>query len=365
MLRWLGSSWIDISWAGFAVLNLVAMQTLPDWRLVPFLAIWVSLTLIYGLRLWRLQPTLLTIAAVTLATGGIIGVQVIQGAEDADYLLEVPLIALMFLLMVGQGRRRLAAMQVQLTAAEQVHRISQDNLRLLNQQQRFLQDAAHELGTPITIALGHAELIERAATDSQIAADAHVVTEELTRLRGLTTRLLLLAAAGSPNFVHMSQVSVDTIVLEALDRWSYAPRQWQLGTLADPVVPGDHDRLAAALDALLETAVAHTVDGDRIELSARLDGQYVVLAVADAGHGIPAAQLEQIYDRFSRVEPPPGRGPDGGFGLGLAVAHAIAEAHSGSIRVHSTVGEGSRFALLLPLAAPAAASRPASHPEPS
>ena len=76
------------------------MRLFPAWQTVPFLAIWVSLTVIYGFRLWRLQPTILTCAAVTLATGGIIGVQVIKGQQDADYLAEVPLIALMFLVMV-------------------------------------------------------------------------------------------------------------------------------------------------------------------------------------------------------------------------------------------------------------------------
>ena len=95
----------DIAWAAFAGVNLAAMRLLPAWRTVPFLAIWVSLTVIYGFRLWRLQPTILTVAAVTLATGGIIGVQVSKGQQDADYLAEVPLIALMFLVMVWHGRR--------------------------------------------------------------------------------------------------------------------------------------------------------------------------------------------------------------------------------------------------------------------
>jgi signal transduction histidine kinase len=116
-----------------------------------------------GFRLWRLQPTILTLAAVTLATGGVIGVQVLHGQQDVDYLAEVPLIALMFLVMVWHGRRRLTAMQERLTAMEQVQRVSGENLRLLEQQRQFLQDASHELGTPITVAMGHAELIEQAA----------------------------------------------------------------------------------------------------------------------------------------------------------------------------------------------------------
>src|SRR5260370_25934864 len=169
------------------------MRLLGSWQTVPFLAIWVSLTAIYGFRLWRIQPTILTLAAVTLATGGIIFVQVLKGQQDADYLAEVPLIALMFLVMVWHGRRRLAATEERLTAMEQVQRISQENLRLLEQQRQFLQDASHELGTPITVALGHAALIELPAADQRAAADPRVVTGELARLRRLTDRMLLPA----------------------------------------------------------------------------------------------------------------------------------------------------------------------------
>ena len=106
------------------------MRLLPAWQTIPFLAIWVSLTAIYGLRLWRLQPTILTVAAVTLATGGIVVVQVLKGQQDADYLAEVPLIALMFLVMVWHGQRRVAAMQERLAAMEVVQHVSQENLRL-------------------------------------------------------------------------------------------------------------------------------------------------------------------------------------------------------------------------------------------
>src|SRR5437867_2802919 len=119
--------WIDVAWVVFVAMNLVAMRVLPAWRTVPFLAIWVSLTAIYGLRLWRLQPTIATAVAVALATGGVIGVQVLKGQEDAEYLVEVPLIAVMFLVMVWQGRRRLSAV-------EGMRRVSDHNLHLLQEQ---------------------------------------------------------------------------------------------------------------------------------------------------------------------------------------------------------------------------------------
>ncbi len=366
-------SWVDVAWVVFVGLNLAAMRLLTAWQTVPFLFIWVSLTAIYGFRLWRLQPTIMTLAAVTLATGGVIGVQVASGQEDGEYLAEVPLIAMMFLVMVWHGRRRLAA-------TEQAEAVSAENLRLLEQQRQFIQDASHELGTPIAVALGHTQLIERAAgastMDPTIAEDARVVEDELLRLRRLADRMLLLASAGSPDFLHLVPVGVEPLMVDAFGRWSHLPRRWSLGVVDDATVLGDRDRLALVLDALIENAVAHTDPGDRIELSARLEGASVVLAVADSGCGIPATDLERIFDRFARVDSHRSR-EAGGFGLGLAIVRAIAEGHGGSVRVQSRVqspvgqdrrqgqGQGSAFELVLPMAAPVAASADRLAPRPA
>jgi signal transduction histidine kinase len=356
--RWGRVYRLDIVWVAFVGINLAAMRLLPAWQTVPFLAIWVSLTAIYGLRLWRLQPTILTVAAVTLATGGIVVVQVIKGQQDADYLAEVPLIALMFLVMVWHGQRRIAAMQEQLAAMEVVQRVSEENLRLLEEQHRFVQDASHELGTPITVALGHAELMERAASETVLADDARVVAGELRRLGRMTSRILLLASAGSPGFLHPEPVTAESVLGDALERWGYLPRRWRLGPVSDVTVVADRDRLALALDALLENAIAHTGSGDEIEVSARQEDGHVVLMVADSGSGIAPADLDRIFQRFARANPQ--RSSEaGGFGLGLAIVQAIATAHQGTVQVRSTPGRGSSFELVLPLG-PAAA--PAGEP---
>jgi signal transduction histidine kinase len=334
--------WLDIAWAAFVALNLIAMRLNPAWGSVPFLVIWISLTLVYGFRLWHTGSTVLTVGVVTLATGGIIGWQVVRGEQDADYLAEVPLLAAMFVIMVWHARRRQSAM-------EEMERVSERNLVLLGQQRQFLQDVSHELGTPITIALGHAELITHAATDQAIAKDARVAVEELLRMRRLANRLVLLASTDSPDFLRPAPVDTAELMVETLHRWSQTPRRWSLGSLTDAPVRADRDRLTLALDALIENAVDHTDPGGRIELSSRQAGDEIVLAVRDWGSGIPAADIGRIFDRFTRVGT--GRSRDtGGFGLGLAVVKAIAEAHQGSVDVRSTVGRGSVFELFLPAA---------------
>jgi signal transduction histidine kinase len=358
--RWCRTYRLDIAWVAFVGINLAAMRLLPDWGTVPFLAIWVSLTAIYGVRLWRLQPTILTWTAVTLATGGIIVVQVLKGQQDADYLAEVPLIALMFLVMVWHGRRRITAMEQQLAAMKEVQRVSGENLRLLKEQHRFLQDASHELGTPITVALGHAELMERAASDTVLAEDARVIAGELRRLGRMASRVLLLASAGSPGFLHRQVVTAESVLGDALERWGYLPRQWRLGPVTGVTVLADRDRLALALDALLENAIAHTGSGDEIEVSARRADGHVVLMVADSGTGIAPADLDRIFDRFARANPQ--RSTEaGGFGLGLALVQAIATAHGGSVQVRAAPGRGAAFEIILPAGGPAPA---AAVPEP-
>lgn len=110
ILRKARAAWVDIAWVIFIGLNLLAMRLIPDWETIPFLIIWVTLTAAYGFRLWKLGSTIVTVVTVTLATGGLIGYQVLRGTQDADYLAEVPLLAILFVVMVWHSRRRAAAL---------------------------------------------------------------------------------------------------------------------------------------------------------------------------------------------------------------------------------------------------------------
>ena len=120
----------------------------------------------------------------------------------------------------------------------------------------------------------------------------------------------------------------------------------------------DADRLEVALDALVENAVHHTQEQDTIEVSIRRLGDRAVISVRDTGSGIPAADLDHIFDRFARADTGRSRQAGGfGFGLGLSIVKAIVDAHGGEVRVSSAVGAGTTFEILLPLS-PAAPERP-------
>jgi signal transduction histidine kinase len=343
----LGSHWLDAAWGVFAIFNLAVMVAIPTWETVPFHFIWVSLTLLYGFRVWNLRQTSFVLALVILTTGASIVADAMAGTEPAGEIAEVPLMSAMFIAMVWHARRRAAAL-------EEVQRVSQANARLLEREKQFLQDASHELRTPITVALGHTELIMRASPDPAVAEDARVVADELWRMRGLADRLLLLAASERPAFLKRRQVTPESIVDAALRRWGAIPRDWRRSVRPVPTVDADVDQVSAALDALIENAVQHTEEGAVIELGLRAEDGRVVIVVADEGTGIPAEHLERIFGRFARAEAGRDRrGGVGGVGLGLSIAKAIAEAHGGDLRVQSIEGAGSQFELILPTRTPA------------
>jgi signal transduction histidine kinase len=340
--------WFDVAWVLFSLANLEAMFLFPEWETVPFHFIWVSLTILYGFRVWKARPTLVILAFVMGLTGLSIWLDVQKGLTPLDELTEVPLMAAMFVAMVWHARRRLTAM-------EETERVSTENLRLLERGQRFVQDASHELRTPITVALGHAELIQRSAADPMIAEDAAVIADELMRLRRLADRLLLLAGSEDPEFLYPSSVDLETIVMNAVHRWTTTPRRWLLVAAEEATVMADADRLEVALDALIENAVNHTQEQDSIEVAIHRLGARAVISVRDTGSGIPATSLDHIFDRFARADPGRSR-QAGGFGLGLSIVKAIVDAHGGEVRVISAIGAGTTFEILLPLS-PAAPTR--------
>ncbi len=237
------------------------------------------------------------------------------------------------------------------SAATQSGRAGEESGQLLASQRTFLQDAAHQLKTPITIALGHAELLAAELAGHREQQDVYVMVGELTRLKSLSERLLLIAASQDPEFLCLAPVALDAFLVEALRRWQpTARRVWATGRLDAVTVPADHERLGLALDALLENAVQHTGPGDTIRLSVRQDDEAksARLFVEDSGEGIMPAEIDHIFERFRTG---PARGGPRGTGLGLTLVRAVALGHGGEVQVRSTPGAGSSFELALPTTA--------------
>jgi two-component system, OmpR family, sensor kinase len=343
------SRWLDLTWVALWILGLAGI-VFRHWESIPFHLVWITFALIYSLRIRRTWPTMLVLAAMLITTFAAIGLDMGRGVQPADELTEVPLMAAMFWIMMWHERRRIAA------NAERAA-VSAENERLLATQRRFLQDASHQLRTPITIALGHSELLARNLADNQDKRDINVIVGELNRLRTLSERLLLIAASANPDFLRPEPVELDQVLTDVLWRWRpAADRHWHLGQLDEVTVMADPERLGLAVDALLENATQHTGKDDLIRLSAMRDDRsgYAILLVQDSGSGIAPADLNHVFDRFATGTQTPGRH---GTGLGLALVRAVAEGHGGQVRAQSTPGLGSRFELLLPLADQASAGQ--------
>src|ERR671935_1497272 len=303
---WLRRSRVELAWAAFAVANLVAMVRWDSWETIPFHFIWISLTLLYGFRVWGVTATYLVLTVVIGSTGAVILSDAFSGTQLWGELFEVPLMSAMFLAMVWHARRRQDALR-------RLERESAEREALLQKQKRFLHDVSHELRTPVTIARGHLEVLRR--LNGKPAQEIEVALDELGRIEHILERLLLLAKSKQPDFVVPEDVDVQAFLEDVLVRWSgTVPRGWRLGDVAAGTLRADPDAVRIALDALVENAVKYTEPANAIVLSARAAGRELEIAVADEGQGLPPGESERIFERFARADTARSRA-EGGAGL--------------------------------------------------
>ena len=213
-------------------------------------------------------------------------------------------------------------------------------------QQAFLDDAGHELRTPITIVRGHLELLDE-DTDEHRETLA-LVLDELDRMTRIVDDLLLLAKVEQPDFLRPEPLELSDLTRGWHVRaTSLADRDWQLAHVAEAEVVADGQRLTQAMMNLAQNAAQHTATGDVIEIgSVVVDGQ-ARLWVADRGPGVAPEDRERIFERFARAGT--GRRRSEGAGLGLAIVSAIASGHGGRVELTSRPGGGSTFTIVLPV----------------
>jgi signal transduction histidine kinase len=224
---------------------------------------------------------------------------------------------------------------------------------LLKSRRDLVADVSHELRTPVATVRASLE----SALDGQAGAlpedlrhDLEVVSGEVLRLQRLIEDLFTLSQADADGLaMECSPVDVAPVVQRMVD--ALAPLAWASSRVqvvaelpADlPQVHVDKARLEQILANLLRNAIRHTPPGGIVAAAARAEGTVVVLEVRDTGEGIAPADLPHIWERFYRV------GDHAGAGLGLALVKELAEAMGGSVAVESTLGQGSRFTVRLPI----------------
>jgi len=213
-------------------------------------------------------------------------------------------------------------------------------------QRHFVDDAGHELRTPITVIRGHLELMSDDPADR--AETLALVTDELDRMNRMVDDLLTLAKAGQPGFLDIEEVELADLTVSVVAKArALGERRWRVDEVAEARVPADRQRLTQALMQLAANAVRHTEEGGLIAVGSAVRERSVELWVRDSGPGVAPADRERIFRRFMRGA---GRtGAHDGAGLGLAIVASIAEAHGGTVKVVEAPGGGACFVMTIPV----------------
>ncbi len=219
--------------------------------------------------------------------------------------------------------------------------------RAFKRQRDFVSDASHELRTPLTVLRAQVELLDREADEQRRHEATATMLRRIDELDRLVSDMLTLAGAEAGQLVEPRPIDLGEFFEDLRrDLPLFGERDFQVRAVAGTLV-ADPDRLTQVIRNLVRNAVAHTDPGDTVTVAGRAHGDRLEISVTDSGAGIPADQLERIFERFSRLDQ--GRSRDrGGSGLGLAIARAITEAHGGTIRAESGPGLGATFRIELP-----------------
>ncbi|HLN78443.1 MAG TPA: ATP-binding protein [Nocardioidaceae bacterium] len=217
----------------------------------------------------------------------------------------------------------------------------------------FVANVSHELKTPVGAINLLAEAVREASDDpAAVKRFADRMQKESERLGRLVQQIIELSRLqGDEPLEAPSPVDVDDVVTRAIDASSIDATTKHISVVQDGElglqVLGSADQIALAVGNLVANAVAYSPDGSNVVVAAKAADQMVEITVTDQGIGIPAAELDRIFERFYRVDPARHRST-GGTGLGLSIVKHVAASHGGEVRVWSSPGEGSSFTLTLP-----------------
>lgn len=216
-------------------------------------------------------------------------------------------------------------------------------------QRNFINDAGHELRTPITIIRGHLELLGDDPDEQQETLE--LVMDELDRMSRFVDDLVLLAKAERLDFLQPETVEIAAFTEELLAKaHALGHRDWHIEAIGSGRIVADRQRLTQAMMNLAQNATQHTKEGDVIALGSAIKEPFASFWVRDTGEGIALVDQQRIFERFARLANNHRRSE--GAGLGLSIVRAIAQAHGGKVQLNSQLGVGSRFTIIIPLEPP-------------
>lgn len=222
-----------------------------------------------------------------------------------------------------------------------------------DQQKQFVSDASHELRTPISVIQGYANLLRRWGKDDQAVLEEAVnaIASETEHMKDLIEKLLFLARAEqATQAIVKTTFAMDELIQEVVTETALVDSEHTLVKDANEstVIYADRQLIKQVLRIFLDNSIKYTPAGGQITISNRRRGDKLQVTVQDTGAGIAPEELPYIFDRFYRCDKSRTR-QTGGTGLGLAIAKWIIEKHDGTIRVDSTVDQGTSVIVNFPL----------------
>ena len=232
-------------------------------------------------------------------------------------------------------------------------------------QRAFVDDASHELRTPITVIRGQLELMEDNAADR--TRTLALVDGELARMGRIVSDLLLLAKVDRPGFAQPKPTDAAALLLDIEAKAQVlGPRGWPILEIAEGRITVDAQRITQAVLQLATNACQYSPAGSTVSLGSRFEGdgaaRCFTIWVSDRGSGVDENEAARIFGRFHRGKAADAaHGARTGAGLGLAIVRGIAEAHHGTVWVRSSRGNGATFGMTLPApASPCGQAQPLS-----
>jgi two-component system, OmpR family, sensor histidine kinase BaeS len=244
--------------------------------------------------------------------------------------------------------------------AKAFNKMSTELSRSVNARKQMTADIAHELRTPLSLILGHAEAVHDGVLPPT-PENFEIIREEATRLEHLVNDLRTLSLADAGELTITPQIiEPERLIQEVAALYQFETQKKNIALDLDiathlPNIEVDPGRMTQVLTNILDNATRHTPTGGRIVLSVKQVGDQVELAIQDSGPGLKAEELERIFERFYRADASRQREDGGsGSGLGLAIAKSIVQAHNGQLSAESDIvsagatGKGLKIKILLP-----------------
>ncbi|MFC5651623.1 sensor histidine kinase [Paenibacillus solisilvae] len=290
----------------------------------------------------------LTVSLASPSPEGITAVGIVKSLGDVDRTLQLLLTDIVAAMIVGGVLSVFVGMYLAGRALIPIR-------RSWDKQQRFVEDASHELRTPTAVIHAQTELLLQHPERSieQESPQIAVILKESRRLGRLVNDLLTLARSDSNQaLIQPALLSLDSLLFEVTEPFRMFAESKGIEIIMEVEEPlalwGDDNRIRQLLVIVLDNALKYTPESGEIRVTGRYaSSQAVSIVIADTGCGIAAEDLPRVFERFYRSDKSRSRS-QGGTGLGLSIAEWIVEAHGGSIRVHSKVNEGTQVEMLFP-----------------